>query len=76
VEFLSGSRGWFKDKESGDVVSSSADMNSPEPIEPEYSVGATPPADYESSPEVRVTADEDGTEHNRHIIYRVLRKLF
>jgi hypothetical protein len=76
VEFLSGTRGWFRSKESGDVVSSSAEMKSPDPIKPEYTVGATPSADYESSPEVTVTADEDGPEDDRHVIVEMLRKLF
>jgi len=58
VEFLSGSQEWFRNRETDTVVSSPTEFEAPEPIDPEYTVGTTPPAEYESSPEVKTRSNE------------------
>jgi hypothetical protein len=57
VEFLSDSEKWFKNKSTGEVVTSKSEIIAPEPIEPEYTVGAKPKPDFEPSPDVELTPE-------------------
>lgn len=77
VEFLSGGDRWFRDKSSGEVVHTESEFESPEPIEPEYTVGTMPPPEYESAPDVKLDSDreEDGDDGSS-IVRRVIRRIF
>lgn len=76
VEFLSGSQEWFRNKETGTVVSSSAEFEAPEPIDPEYTVGTTPSPDYESSPEVEIRSDAGSQDDsNNGFLSRIFQRL-
>ena len=76
VEVLSGSQGWFREKNSDNIVSSEEEFEAPQPIEPEYSVGTTPPADYESAPEVTLKSEASGGERSeRSIVTKIILKI-
>jgi hypothetical protein len=62
VEFLTGGEAWFRDRESGVVVDSDAAFDSPDPIEPDHTVGTTPDPDFESAPEVRTRSGSESDE--------------
>lgn len=54
VEFLSASDRLFKEKDTGTVVRSREDIERPDPIKPEYTVGTAPEPEYEGSPDTEL----------------------
>ena len=54
VEFLSASDKLLKTKSSGKVVRSKSDIERPDPIEPDYTVGTAPKPEYEGSPDTEL----------------------
>jgi hypothetical protein len=76
VEFLSGSERWFRDTTSGEVVTSRSEIEPPEPMDPDYTVGTTPSPAFESAPEVELKSDDDGDREQHHnVVLRLVRRL-
>jgi hypothetical protein len=75
AEFLTNDDRWFREREPGEVVDSGSEFESPDPVEPDHTVGTTPDPDVESPPEVRTRSGSD-SEDPESLVGRLLRRLF
>lgn len=73
VEFLSATGKRFETKTTGEVVEEGERIESPEPFEPEYTVGTTTEPAWERSPPVKLKSDTpEETDESESLLRRVL----
>lgn len=76
VHFLSDSGKRFESKASNEVVRSDEEIQRPEPIDPEYTVGSRPDPEYDTAPDVKLKDSDRGSGKDSAGFWERLRRIF